>query len=137
MKVEKINLNDIEEVSLTTYLLDSSAEFGNITTRPAVLIFPGGGYFSISDREAEPIAMAYLAEGYHAFILRYSVGKESNFSMALSDAEAAITLIREYAERWNIDDNWILCRGTSCSSSWNHGKTTTKRINFGISLYIV
>lgn len=113
MKIEKINLDNNKNVSLDTYLLDSSAELGNITKRPAVLIFPGGGYFNTSEREAEPIAMAYLAEGYNAFILRYSVGKESSFSEALNDAEEAISMIREKAELWNTDENKIATIGFS------------------------
>lgn len=62
MRIEKITFNNSEAI-MTAYLLDHSAEFNNIASRPAVLIFPGGGYYVTSDREAEPIAMAYLAEG--------------------------------------------------------------------------
>ena len=113
MKVEIVNVNNKKEVNMTAYLLDRSQEFHNITSRPAVLIFPGGGYYSTSDREAEPIAMAYLAEGYNAFVLRYSVGKESSFTHAFQDAEAAIELIRENTERWNIDKNKIAVIGFS------------------------
>src|SRR5699024_2482850 len=108
-----INVNDNKKVTLTAYLLDSSTEFSNINKRPAVLVFPGGGYYTTSDREAEPIAMAYLAEGYNAFVLRYSVGQESSFEVALSDAEAAITLIRDNAEVWNTDGNKIATIGFS------------------------
>lgn len=32
--------------------------------RPAVLICPGGGYEFTSDREGEPIALAFLNKGY-------------------------------------------------------------------------
>lgn len=41
--------------------------------RPSVLVIPGGGYEMTSDREAEPIAMQFLAAGFNAFVLRYSV----------------------------------------------------------------
>src|SRR5690625_2036798 len=67
----------------------------------------------VSDREAEPIAMAYLAEGYNAFILRYSVGKESSFEEALSEAEDAISMIRENADQCNTDPNKIATIGFS------------------------
>lgn len=70
MRFENTTLNNKEGVVLSAYLLDNSAEFNNIDTRPAVLIFPGGGYYSTSDREAEPVAMDYLAEGFNAFVLR-------------------------------------------------------------------
>lgn len=113
MKIERVNINNKEDVTLTAYLLDGSTEFSNITSRPAVLIFPGGGYYVTSDREAEPIAMAYLAEGYHACILRYSVGKESSFQQAFNDAEEAMALIHKNAEEWNIDQNKIATIGFS------------------------
>src|SRR5215213_2110242 len=38
---------------------------------------PVGGYFMTSDREAEPVAVAYLAEGFNAFVLRYRAGAEA------------------------------------------------------------
>ena len=38
-----------------------------------------------SDREAEPIAMQYLARGYHAVILRYSVAP-ARYPLALNAA---------------------------------------------------
>lgn len=112
MRIEKIKFNNSEAI-MTAYLLDHSPEFSNIATRPAVLIFPGGGYYVTSDREAEPIAMAYLAEGYNAFILRYSVGKESSFKAALIDAEEAIAHERENADEWNTDQNKIAVIGFS------------------------
>ncbi len=70
MKTETLQLSGGENITLSTYLLDASAEMPTARVRPAVLIFPGGGYRFCSDREAEPIAMAFLAAGYQAFILR-------------------------------------------------------------------
>lgn len=78
-----------------------------------MLILPGGGYHGTSDREAEPIAMAYLAEGFNAFVLRYSVGKESNFAASLNDAEEAMALIQESGNKWNIDQNKLAVIGFS------------------------
>lgn len=112
MRIEKISFDNTEGC-LTAYLLDQSPEFNNIDTRPAVLIFPGGGYYVTSDREAEPIAMAYLAEGFNAFILRYTVGHNSSFEAALSDAEKAIELIRSNAKEWNINQEKIAVIGFS------------------------
>ena len=100
MKVEKIVLNEAREVSLTAYLLDTGGEFRNICKRPAVLILPGGGYKFCSEREADPVAMPYLKAGYHAFILRYSVGKHSVWPNPLQDYEQAMEMIRTKAEEW-------------------------------------
>ena len=62
-----------ETADLYTYFLDNSVEMHINRKRPVVVICPGGAYAMTSDREAEPIAMQYLAKGYHAVILRYSV----------------------------------------------------------------
>ena len=62
-----------QTADLYTYFLDNSIEMHINRKRPVVVICPGGGYSMTSDREAEPIAMQYLAKGYHAVILRYSV----------------------------------------------------------------
>lgn len=39
---------------------------------PAVIICPGGSYFMTSEREADPVAVKFLEQGFHAFILDYS-----------------------------------------------------------------
>ena len=54
-----------ETADLYTYFLDNSIEMHINRKRPVVVICPGGGYSMTSDREAEPIAMQYLAKGYH------------------------------------------------------------------------
>lgn len=59
MTVEKLELKSNPGATLTAYLLDTSKEMPNMTERPAVLVIPGGGYYMCSDREAEPIAMAF------------------------------------------------------------------------------
>lgn len=100
--------------SLTGYLLDGSQEYPNIQARPGVLVFPGGGYAFCSDREAEPIAMAYLAQGFHAFVLRYSVDAAKNtFSAALAEAEAALALLRGHAADYALDPQKIAAAGFS------------------------
>ena len=62
-----------ETADLYTYFLDNSIEMHINRKRPVVVICPGGGYSMTSDREAEPIAMQYLANGCRAVILCYSV----------------------------------------------------------------
>ena len=57
-----------ETADLYTYILDNSVEMRPNRKRPVIVICPGGGYTMTSDREAEPIAMQYLARGYHAGI---------------------------------------------------------------------
>lgn len=61
---------------LKLMIADETAK--NVTTprqRPGILICPGGGYQFVSPREGEPIALNFLAKGFNAFILDYSVSK--------------------------------------------------------------
>ncbi len=114
MKTEVFTLPNGSDITLTTYILDTSKEMPNMQIRPAVLICPGGGYKHCSAREAEPIAMAFLAQGYNAFVLRYSIGKgKAAFPRPLNDAEAALELIRLNAEKWAVDKAKIAVIGFS------------------------
>ena len=56
---------------LVTYIQEYSEAMA-INDRPLILLCPGGGYTRTSDREAEPMALKFLAMGYHAAVLRYS-----------------------------------------------------------------
>lgn len=108
MKVETIKIR--KNAELKVYLWDQSEEF-KILKRPAILVFPGGGYEMCSDREADPIAFSYLAEGYNVFILRYTVGQE--FIEPFNDAKEALRLIRKNKNEWNIVENKIAVCGFS------------------------
>ena len=98
---------------LTAYVQEPSAELSTAATRPAVLVLPGGGYFFTSDREAEPVALADLAEGFNAFVLRYAVGPESPFEMSFDDAKAALAWIRDNAAALHIDPTKVAAVGFS------------------------
>ncbi|WP_110589612.1 alpha/beta hydrolase [Microbacterium suaedae] len=126
MKIERIPLREgRDDVTLTTYVLDDSAEMLGGAARPAVLILPGGGYLSCSDREGEPIAMAFASLGYHAFVLRYSVYGEVDFTRAIEprersqypnplvDVGLAMREIREHAGEWSVDVDRIAVCGFS------------------------
>ena len=80
--------------------------------RPAVLIFPGGGYDHISARESEPIALQFIARGYAAFSLDYSVSP-NRFPIPLREAAMAIRYIRENAACYEINPNMVVAVGFS------------------------
>ena len=113
MEKKVIVLNEERNVSLTCYILQVGGKFENIANRPAVIIMPGGAYQYCSDREAEPVAFAYLKAGYHVFILRYSVGQHASWPNPLSDYEQAMELIRSKADEWNIYKDKIAVIGFS------------------------
>ena len=112
MKQEIIALNPERNVTLTAYIQEVEGEF-QFAKRPAILVLPGGGYAMCSDREADPVAMAYLKAGYQAFILRYSTGKNKTWPNPLEDYEQAMTLIEERAEEWHLDKSRIAAVGFS------------------------
>lgn len=101
----------LPDARLITYLQDGSDSMA-IKTRPLVLICPGGGYGYTSDREAEPIALAFLAMGYHAAVLRYSCAP-AKYPTALLELAASILMIRENASKWQVDPDKIIVEGCS------------------------
>ncbi len=112
MQTHKIPIRDDNPaVYLETYLLYQSQEFQSDKKRPAVIVCPGGAYLFTSDREAEPIAMRFLAQGFHAFVLRYSV--RERFPRPMLDIAKAIAIVREHAEEWHLDPDQIAVCGFS------------------------
>ena len=101
------------EATLDGYILDCEITLGQDRSRPAVLVCPGGGYVYCSPREGEPVALSYAARGFHAFVLRYSVGKDAAGFTPLEEISWAIGYIRENAEQWNIHPQKIAVCGFS------------------------
>ncbi len=139
MLYEKVKLyKEREDVTLTTYILDDSVELHNGRKRGAVLICPGGANLYCSDREGEPIAMAFGALGYHTFVLRYSVynenegvntmdhiipdmskpwvEKDCKFPRQIQDIGKALLYIKERSDEWLIDMEKIALCGFSAGA---------------------
>ena len=74
MKIETLNIHG---AALTVYLREADEAMPLAATRPLVLVVPGGGYEHVSAREADPVAVRFLAAGYHAAVLTYGVGEEA------------------------------------------------------------
>lgn len=113
MKMVEMNFTGNGRVKLTGYIQEPSQEMGTVAKKPAVLIFPGGGYAFLSDREAEPLALAYAAQGFQTFVLRYSVGKHAAGFQPLKEASLAVGLIREHADEWHVIPDQIAVCGFS------------------------
>lgn len=101
------------DATLEGYILDCELTLGQDQSRPAIIVCPGGGYLYCSPREAEPVALSYAARGIHAFILRYSTGRNAGGFAALEEVSWAIGYLREHAEEWHIDPEKILTCGFS------------------------
>ncbi len=98
--------------NLYTYFLDSSIEMRPNEKRPVILMCPGGGYEMTSDREAEPMAMQFLAMGYHVAILRYSVSP-ARYPVALQQVAESVLYLKNHAEEYHIDPEKIVLQGCS------------------------
>ena len=106
MKQKPIVLNRDRDVTLTPYLTSTDK-----TT--AILIGPGGGYQNCDESEGKPVAEAFNALGYHAFILRYSVGKHHTWPNPLEDFDGAMDYLTNHAAEYKIDPAHILAAGFS------------------------
>ena len=113
MKMIHLECGEFPGATLEGYILDCRLPLGQETARPAVVVCPGGGYVYCSDAEAEPVALSYTASGFHAFILRYSVGRDAAGFKPLKQLDWAIGLLRENAAQWNIDPEKIVVCGFS------------------------
>ena len=113
MKMIHMTCPDHPEATLEGYLLDCEITLGQEKNRPAIVVCPGGGYAYCSPREAEPIALRYAARGFHAFILRYSVGWDAADFAPLKEVSWVIGLIRDHADEWHVDPGKIASCGFS------------------------
>ena len=78
----------------------------------AILIFPGGGYGSLSLHEGEDYAHLLNGFGFTAFVVKYRVAP-NYFPLPLLDARRAIRFVRAKAESFDIDKNKVLVMGSS------------------------
>ena len=67
--------DDREDVKLTTFLHAGSPIPEIRRKRPAVLVIPGGAYLDClrNGAEADTIAYTFAMDGFHTFVLQYSV----------------------------------------------------------------
>lgn len=121
MVIERILLNEIlESVTLTAYIQTNvinalaSQTSNDPMNRPAVIICPGGGYLSLAEDEAEYVALQFLAKGYQAFVLNYSIGApDASFPTPFLDLSTSVLYVREKANRYHIDPSKIVVLGLS------------------------
>ncbi|MBK0381286.1 alpha/beta hydrolase [Mucilaginibacter segetis] len=152
--VERINSTDwITDVSipvLTPYLPDKGTANG-----AAVIVFPGGGYAGLaSGYEGRDIALAFNKIGVTAFVVKYRLPSDSimvdKTIGPLQDAQRAIQLVREGADKWGIDAHRIGIIGFSAGGhlastlETHYGKVlipnklnTSLRPDFALLLYPV
>ena len=82
--------------------------------RPFMLVVPGGGFVNVWNlTEGWPIAEQFNRCGYHAFILTYQVGEDTEDGLLtknMEDFARALKLIREKKEHFHVQaDLYITC----------------------------
>ena len=101
----------LDYAKLTVYIQEPSESL-SISKRPLLLLCPGGGYAYTSDREAEPMAFAFMAKGFNVGILRYSCAP-AVFPTALLELGRSILIIRKNADEWQVNTDAIIIEGCS------------------------
>ena len=110
----KVNTAGAVQAKLDIYIQDICPGKLVIEKRPMVLICPGGGYEHVSPREAEPVALQFLAAGYHAAVLWYDVAEHgAEFPQHLMELAASVAYLRKNAEEFGIIKNQIIVGGFS------------------------
>ena len=129
---EKINLKEFypmleNDAYLTSYCPSNFAEFSTNKVRKCIIVIPGGGYESVSDREGEPVALRFVGYDVAAFLLKYSIAPNLNYPNPFVEAFAAIAYVRKNAKKFHVDPDKISVIGFSAgghlaatiSAYWN------------------
>ena len=83
---------------------DYSKERGSaFSTRPAIVICPGGGYAFHSTIEEDEALGAFYAIGYDVFSLHYSIGSKILESEPEAELAEAVTIIRHSGDELGVD----------------------------------
>ena len=82
--------------------------------RPAVIVVPGGGYAMCSRREAEVVALPFLARGFQAFILRYKTASDGVcYPEELLELASAFDYVRKNADQLFVNPEEVFAVGFS------------------------
>ena len=108
MKYQKLFLKDLSNEFINSnafierYELSYDNDFVNEQPllRPGLLIIPGGGYSYCSDREAEPVALRMLAEGFNCFVLRYTC--KATYPVPHKEVGFALDYLKNHHKEFNL-----------------------------------
>lgn len=129
-------VTNVTEARMYAYIVPKE-----IASRAAVLICPGGGYGGLAvDHEGAQVANWLNTLGVSAFVLYYRMPNHHS-DIPLTDAQTAIELIRENADKWNIDKTKVGILGFSAgghlASTVGTHFTVTNRPDFMVLVYPV
>ena len=99
---------DIEQPSLRVFL-----PAPELATGRAVVACPGGGYSGLAvNHEGYDWAPYFNKQGIALIVLKYRMPKGAS-TLPISDAEAAMKMVRDSADVWNLNPNDIGIMGSS------------------------
>lgn len=105
-----------EYASLKGIIHEPLQEMPNVNSFPVMLVLPGGGFRFCSQREGEPVAMAFYAEGYSVFVLDYTtVTKKPDAKMEdpMEDVQRTLQWIHDHAGQYHLNPDKIGMLGFS------------------------
>ncbi len=112
-----VEMDPARDVTLEVCAFDKLAATEPVHTfedpRPAIIICPGGGYEFLSEREADPVAIAFQRFGFNTFVLRYSIREHSAFPQPVVDAARAVRWVRRHADELRVDPHRVAVLGFS------------------------
>ena len=89
------------------YLPYNLAEMGRTDQkRASMVICPGGGYWIVSERESEPIALKFLDMGLNVFVLNYSTAPH-RYPSQLIEVAALFDYINKNADEFHCNTDKI------------------------------
>jgi acetyl esterase/lipase len=107
-----IRLGNVAAPTLTLYPAKGASG-----ARPAVIVFPGGGYRILAiDLEGTEVCDWLNSAGVTCVLLKYRVpdsGPYPKFPAALQDAQRGVGLVRQHAAEWGIDPSRVGVLGFS------------------------
>jgi acetyl esterase/lipase len=110
-----VRLGNVSAPTITLY-----QPSGTSGARPAVVVFPGGGYNILAiDLEGTEVCDWLNSAGIACVLLKYRVpatGPYPKSPAALQDAQRAVGLVRQHAAEWNIDPKSVGVLGFSAGA---------------------
>ena len=83
---------------------------------PALIVIPGGGYNHVSLREADPVALRFLAHGFNTFTLTYPVGDEIRKEKPLDTLTTLVEHLYAHSDDYGIDKQRMAVIGFSAGA---------------------
>jgi acetyl esterase/lipase len=109
-----VRLGNVSNPTLTLYAPEGTA------TRPAVVVFPGGGYQILAiDLEGTEVCDWLNSINVACVLVKYRVpnsGPYPKSAAALQDAQRALGMVRQHAAEWHIDSDRVGVLGFSAGA---------------------